>query len=679
MSTIKINSIGTAVTINKTGKPVVINPPIDVSMGMLSFNGTSDYLTIPQTTLNFTNTDPQSYEVWFKLPTVGDVKRLFSMYDSATTKGTMIFIDANKYIVFYIRNAAQHLQLRTQAGSSSYRSQILIPERWYQLIVTYDGTDAAGVVMYVDGFPVTVLTVTNSLASSPENMANVVIGATPDFADYSDQTIGVVRVFSKALSESEVKVLYNVGTPLLETEISDCVFEILPDNPLTDSANDVAGTNNGATLAESDVNLNIRNGNQLLVSSKVDYNTYGLAGDDRTLITNSPFTDKRTNIIFDSVTNRTYIAWQQRAYLGGNRQSMLMYVDHAGGFATPSYPLGYVSPGTFDTHPAPACIITPDNEILVIHEDMHASPIYCKKTTGKNPAATTHASTITGEHAYPAICKVGSNLFVITRGGTQAGGAGMMEDYITKSTDNGATWGTSNKILDLDNGTGTDRAYFLQVYHPTKLCYFIKLREDSVGLFTTNFYIESTDGETFSNVGGTFSKDITSAALTRAELEANCLVNFDSGEDVMLKECIYLSTGPAGFINHPTDNYQYFYWSGSVWVFKTLNLAIFTPVQSDGNEGKSDYWACYAYDDNHQILWRIETRSTFDVVVQYETLDAWDSWDAGTIVSGADIDHQQLQGTQNKDATKIIIAANILTDENENNNMFIYEYTPTLD
>lgn len=653
-------------TINSTGQPatVTINKPgqsstVTINIGtpvegpaMYSLTGSNE-ITATSSTLDFNYTEPQSYETWFKLDNVGDgVKTLLSMYNEGTTKGTRITVGTDKYIYFYSRNGSEILEVKSLAAVSNYILQILIKERWYHLIITHAGTGASGIKFYVDGQIIQTTTVNNTLASNPENSSTIHFGTSTAL------DISTTRAFSKVLSAAEVTTLYNEGQPLLAHGISNEAFDLNITGP-------------SATM-----NLLIRNGNQNFVGGKLYYNTYGLAGDSRTLLTNSPFTDQRTCIYYDASNNRSYISWQQRPYLGGNRQGMIMYIDHTIGYASPSYPIGYHSPGGHDGHGQPECIVTPDNQILVISEDQHLSPIYARKTTGKDITNITEVSSYsTVNHSYPAFGRIGGDLYVLTRGGT---GSFLMRDYITKTTNSGSTWGTPAWLLNLDNGTGTDRAYFNIIYSENKLQYFIKTREDSEGIFKDIYYLESTDGTTFRNVNNTWSKAITSGHITRAELEANCHV-ISSSTHILLKEAIMRPSGPAGFTNHITDNYQYVYWNGTGWDTKPLPLPVYEPNGAEGNTGRIDYWGCYAYSDEHQVLWRIETRGGYDVVVQYETFDEWDTWDAGIVVSDVDKKHEQLQITYNKSSAKIIVAANQLESTSEDNNIFLYEYTPVLE
>lgn len=676
MANIKINSgTGKPATINKPGRPGVGINRHDYKSYL--FDGVDDYISIPQTTLNFGHTDPQSYEIWFKLNSlVGDEKGLFSMFHSSG-RGTKIYVNSDRYINFIMRRGSVRYWIRSQDnGLNQYINQILVQDRWYHLVVTFNGVDATtGMNFYVDGKLISKTVVSNTLNITPLNEPTVYLGGGNGTVP-SNSEIALCRVFSKALSQEEITTLYNNGQPLINTSISNKVFEIIPNTVLKDTANNVNGTVSGAILKSSDVNAIVRNGNQNFSGNKLYYNTYGLAGEaDANTVIDSPFTDARTCAYYDSVTNKTFIAWQQRPYLGGNRQSMVMAVDHTGKYATPSYQAGYESPGGIDNHGAPSLIVTPAGDVLVVHEDQHDTPIYCRRTTGKNLSTAQLVFTVPEAQSYPALAKIGTDIFMFSRG------AGANRDVITKSTDGGTTWGPTQLVLRTETvAPNLLRPYFKIVYHPTKLIYFINLRDEIPGIYPKMCYIESTDGVTFRNINNSFSKNIVSSGnITRAELDANFSVMGEiGGTDIFLKCAFWTANGIIGYTNHETNNYQFFYWSGSAWITKPLPLPIYQPTQAGGNSGRIDTWCPYSYNLDHHVIYRIEPRNGYNVIVCYETFDRWDTWDAGTIISDIDKNHDQLCFTYNiNDAPKVLVAAGQLTgNSNFDNNIFLYEFTP---
>jgi hypothetical protein len=207
------------------------------------------------------------------------------------------------------------------------------------------------------------------------------------------------------------------------------------------------------------------------------------------------------------------------------------------------------------------------------------------------------------------------------------------------------------------------------------------LRDDGKNpkTFNKNYYIESTDGVTWTNASGGFSKTITSGStfITRTEADTHCSVYGTAGtEDVHMKcGAVTPSDMPVGICNNMAgDGYVFLFFSGGVWNTRAVNLSVTTQELGLGNTGRTDYWGLYAYSDTRFILWRIEVRNSYRVVVQYETTDAFVSINAGTVISDTNKNHEMLQITCNLDSPVIVIAASHATSSG--NPIFLHEFRP---
>lgn len=677
MAKIRINSGGSKKTgINKAGKPSTVRVN-DHDYKSFAFDAVDDSISIPQTTMNYAYNASKSYEHWFKANSLAGVeKTLFSMFN-ASGFGTKAYISNTNYINYTVRQGTPRILVRAEyAGSKPYIDQVLVTNMWCQLIITDDGTGANGVNFYINKKLLGKVVQTNTLNVNPANTSSIWFGAgVGGTGNRFNGEMSLFRSFSKVLSQSEIDTLYNNGQPLINTSISNLEFDFIPDIVAKDRVNNVTGTISGAILKSCDVNALIRNRNQKFTGGKLYYNTYGLAGEaNADTVIDSPFTDPRPCILWHS-DNKSDIGWQQRPYLPGSRQGMLFTVDHAGKFATPSYPIGYESPGGFDNHGAPSVTDNAAGDTLPLSEDQHDTPLYVRRAIGRNIKNVQALSIVPNNQSYPAPSRIGNDIFVFSRG------SGANRDIITKSTDGGATWGTSYQVVQSETSLpNLHRLYFRNIYHPTKLIYFILLREEISGLFSKIYYIESTDGVTFRNINNTFSKNIVSSGtITRSELDNNCYVlGAIGGTDVWLKCAMWTSAGICGYTNHATNNYQFFYHNGSSWVTKPLPLPLYTPTQAGGNEGRIDAWGPYSYNLDSHIIHRIEPRNGYNVIVRYASANRWDSWDAGTVISDTNKNHDQLQFTHNiNDAAKVLVAAGQLTgNATFDNNIFLYEFTP---
>jgi len=272
---------------------------------------------------------------------------------------------------------------------------------------------------------------------------------------------------------------------------------------------------------------------------------------------------------------------------------------------------------------------------------------------------------------------LGSNIFLLVRGNYTYGNGIFEDSRLFKSTDNGNTWDSGVVILNTNTSPGHwERPYCTSIYDPNKLRYIISRLDDSSVLYTHAFYVESTDGITFSNISGSFSKNVvTSGAITQTELVQNYLLHSDPTYDVEVKACLKTSSGMVvAALNDSITGYIVAWSNGGVWNKKKLPIPNYLPTGQTGTH-RVDFFHLYSYSDSHFILWRIEKRAGFDVVVQYETFDLFTTVDAGTIVSANNLKHELLHGTYNvNDASKIVITCNQVGAEY--NKIFIYEYTP---
>lgn len=666
------------------------------------FDGVNDYLTFPHSAaLNFDRTNSFTIETWVKIPSVltGNTKRLFVKYDSATSRGISFAVPSNNgKLAFILQSGAGNVIQVAAADPTSIVSLVAQNDKWYQFIASYNGSsNASGVKLYADGMGLTPLTVSNTLTATTVNTRPILIGSFTESTGFSAHYQAVTRVFNRVLTDAEVTTLYNKGLPLYQTSITGVVMESLVNNDTHNGTNfsvlESKSANNGTSsgmvanqkVLQNDFDAIAATNIQPYTGNKLYYQTFGNGGitpgaETSLTLTNSPFSDRRVNILYDPVNDYTYMSWMKKGLLGWNRENMLMYVDHANKFASPSFGAGYLVPGIIDGHPAATMAFTPNNEVLLGHEGIHNSPINFKRTTGKDISTLQYAGITPGtiRLSYPVLNTIGSNLFVFARGGDVVAEEFSI-DYISKSTNNGTTWTTPKKVLNIYNntgGTGEDRAYYVPIYDPNKLRFVIMMREGNGLIFTRIYYIDSTDGDTWRNYTNSFSKNVATTPVTRAEMDTNFSVLYDNENNIHVKCATVTPSGKVVILaNDSVNNYRLLTHNGTAWVSKPVGLPVYAGKSQGGNTDKLDYWVIYPYSDTRFVIFRLESRNGFDVIVKYETLNAFTSWDAGTVISDTDKNHEQIQGTYNTNSNKMVIAANYNRPDGFND-MFIYEFTP---
>ena len=158
---------------------------------------------------------------------------------------------------------------------------------------------------------------------------------------------------------------------------------------------------------------------------------------------------------------------------------------------------------------------------------------------------------------------------------------------IPRSTDYGAIWSfSSSNIVNLGNDNYWAYSTDINTKLIDKLRFIINEDDNTVlpslpGLFKRVYYLESEDGDTFTNLQGTYSHKIsTSGALTRIILYDNYLID-DSGSDTKNNLVLSGNVAPSGRIyfllqrrtttSWPTYQSHYLlYWNGSAFVEKEI-------------------------------------------------------------------------------------------------------------
>lgn len=189
---------------------------------------------------------------------------------------------------------------------------------------------------------------------------------------------------------------------------------------------------------------------------------------------------------------------------------------------------------SYDAHAIPTIQFDANGHIYMCNEkgdngdgttpEQHNSDFLIYKTGTAGVLSTiTLWKTITGFYAYPKLWVNGATIYAGARG-TKAS-LSFTKWAINKSIDSGATW-TEYIVCEL-TGTPTRRAYFNTVHNfdNNDLTLVLNIRNEESASFESLSFMRSSDGITWSNAQGSFSKNVsTVAALTFAEIQNNMLV-----------------------------------------------------------------------------------------------------------------------------------------------------------
>ena len=205
----------------------------------LSFDGTSDYISVPSS-LPPSGTSNFAISGWF--------------YRDSTSSTAAVYFDKVQGTNFLVREAGSSGTIEIFAGGTNYNYSSLstynTANAWHHIAISYDGSN---LTVHVD---------TNKLSQSATGLnisstSDMRIGARSNShsASFFKGFISNVAVYNTNLTDSNVSTLFNFGTPETTPSFSPQAWWKLDDQTaITDySNNGNTGTNNGATDISSGV------------------------------------------------------------------------------------------------------------------------------------------------------------------------------------------------------------------------------------------------------------------------------------------------------------------------------------------------------------------------------------------------------------------------------------------
>jgi|GEM_PF-5403851 len=164
----------------------------------LFFDGLGDYIYIPSAK-GFSLSDSSfSLSVWVKPGDLSSFRTIISiLYDTANVlfEHKIHTPDFSSYIVF--RNSSNLL-------NAYYPSEIISTDTWYHLVWVYNGSSIRGYINGVLGKEA------NMTAFSYVGKGDSYIGSTNVGSNCFYGVIDDIAIFRKALSDSEIEILYNL-------------------------------------------------------------------------------------------------------------------------------------------------------------------------------------------------------------------------------------------------------------------------------------------------------------------------------------------------------------------------------------------------------------------------------------------------------------------------------------
>ena len=181
-----------------------------------------------------------SVSAWFNTSAPSYACLISKQVNWGTYRGWNLFLHATGELRLEMTNTgANYLDVYTLGNQYA-------DGNWHHVLCTVDGSGtAAGVAMYVDGSPVALTTLSDTLAGNTLlNAENLQLGARGSFlADmYFPGELDEVSVYSAALSSGDATAIYNAGTPLDVSTLAASWASIHSWWRMGDGASDTAAT-----------------------------------------------------------------------------------------------------------------------------------------------------------------------------------------------------------------------------------------------------------------------------------------------------------------------------------------------------------------------------------------------------------------------------------------------------
>jgi len=177
-----------------------------VGQGMY-FDGVNDIINIPNSENNslYENISAISVSLWFKINQLSSAKGedqylIYKRHNSSPWSSWLMWLESSdNKLYFSARN-------NSATGVTETSDSALETGRWYYVAGVYDGSN---VTLYVDG--IAAASPPSQTGTIYDSDSTVRIGAGTAGASRANGIIDEVRIYNKALSQSEITELYNMG------------------------------------------------------------------------------------------------------------------------------------------------------------------------------------------------------------------------------------------------------------------------------------------------------------------------------------------------------------------------------------------------------------------------------------------------------------------------------------
>lgn len=231
-----------------TQDPATYNGNAGVVGRRFEFNGTGDYITVPDDA-SLTDGDTLSISAWAKVDSFGG-----SLWQPLVCKGTT---DADEEYCLLIKATQIYFDVSNVSGPFTTVNHTFATDTWYHIVAVHERVGGSSTLsLYVNGVDITGTTIGPTVAAKTSNGHPVAIGSARNGLYVMDGSLDDIRIFSSALTAAQVLSLYE-GVPGYEPPLP---VRAIPDTVLhleaASGERDLSNHANYGTFTGTDIAAN---------------------------------------------------------------------------------------------------------------------------------------------------------------------------------------------------------------------------------------------------------------------------------------------------------------------------------------------------------------------------------------------------------------------------------------
>lgn len=590
---------------------------------------------------------------------------IVSKYVAAGQRSFLFTINTSNQFELTISTLGSASQVWTGSGSLNSLN------KWYDLVCVVNTAEAVNgdrVKLYVNGQAISVSS-GGTLSSVYNGTANLYIGGTSTGAPPT-MYINQVVITGDVITPTEVYDLYNNQYAKTSDTLDNIVLN--PDfvnatwggasYTITDKAGLNTLTATGFVEADKSSSIYFDTAPNLIsqITNTTFYDTAGIG--------NRSFAVRQGALYVPQAyyyNGKTYLAWMSRMYNEGGYTGFpanyIQTYDHATETLSSTTTILMQNSQATDNHAHASLIVDDNGYIIVVREDLggggstHNSNFRVFVSDNPEDISSFSVEAVLGaECTRPKLYKdLNGDIYCFARNSI-TGNNGAIRVFKRVGTSWVDVSFSAYNFVDI-TGTSTDWTYTLAMEQPNDGTFRLAINflQDG-GNYYKCAYLETDDFKTFYNAGRSWSKNTyTSGSITASELNTNCLVfnethsvNIDYQVGVLCASAtgeIYIVEPLTNLTNNFTNSMSLWYFNGSTWTEKEMNLYS-QPIMASSVmlNGSSSISALRWISNGVLKYYSVEVTGIKRRIVEFITNDNGTTWTRNRTVVNDGLDYQRI-------------------------------------